>query len=138
MFSAFSPIGKPGPNGVYASVNPKLLTAFNAMAGSLAASGKISAWFWGHEHTLSIYQPFAGLQRGRCLGHGAIPVSTPDTVVDRLDQTPTVIANTQLQKQGAVYAHGYAVLAFNGDSCKAEYYQDLNGTASLVYSETIT
>ena len=55
LFSAFSPIGKPGPNGVYSSVNPKLLTAFNAMAGSLAASGKISAWFWGHEHTLSIY-----------------------------------------------------------------------------------
>lgn len=137
LFSAFSPIGPAGPNGVFSSVNPKLLTAFNAMTGSLAASGKISAWFWGHEHTLSIYNAFAGLARGRCLGHGAIPVSTPDTVVAGLDKTPTVVANTQLQKQGAVYAHGYAVLTFNGDTCQAAYYQDLGGTASQIWSEII-
>ena len=137
LFSAFSPIGPADANKVYSSVNPKLLTAFNAMTGSVAASGKISAWFWGHEHTLSIYNAFAGLARGRCLGHGAIPVSAPDTVVAGLDQTPTVVANTQLQKQGDVYAHGYAVLTFNGDTCQAAYYQDLSGTASQVWSEII-
>jgi Calcineurin-like phosphoesterase len=136
LFSAFSPIGKPDPDGVRSSVNPLLLKAFNSMA----ASGRISAWFWGHEHILSIYNAFAGLQRGRCLGHGAIPVPTLDDAyqpVAGLDQTPTLVANTQMQKQGSVYVHGYAILAFSPESCAAEYYQDLNGTAALVYSETI-
>ncbi len=134
LFSAFSPIGKPNENGVRSSVNPHLLKAFNSMA----ASGSISAWFWGHEHTLSVYDQFSGLRRGRCLGHGAVPVSILDTIyepVSRLDQTPTTMANTRLQQQGSVYAHGYAVLAFNADNCVAEYYQDLNGKAALVHSE---
>jgi len=72
------------------------------------------------------------------LGHGAVPVSILDTIyepVSRLDQTPTTMANTRLQQQGSVYAHGYAVLAFNADNCVAEYYQDLNGKAALVHSE---
>jgi hypothetical protein len=136
LFSAFSPIGKGDPNGHRSASNPYLLKAFNLMSDS----GRISAWFWGHEHTLSIYDPFVGLQRGRCLGHGAVPVSTLDKLyvpIPGLDQTPSIVANTQLQQQGGVYAHGYAVLAFGTKDCKAEYYQDLNGRAALVYSESI-
>src|SRR6202030_606276 len=122
--------------GARSASNPHLLRAFNLMS----ASGRISAWFWGHEHTLSIYDPFVGLQRGRCLGHGAVPVSTLDKLyvpIPGLDQTPSIAANTQLQQQGGVYAHGYAALAFGTEDCTAEYYQDLNGRAALVYSESI-
>lgn len=74
------------------------------------------------------------------MGHGAVPVSILDKIYEHvpgLDQTPTTIANTHLQKQGSVYAHGYAVLAFSPEICLAEYYQDLNGKAALVYSENI-
>jgi hypothetical protein len=136
LFSAFSPIGKVDQNGQRSASNPYLLKAFNSMT----SCGRISAWFWGHEHTLSIYEPFAGLQRGRCLGHGAVPVSALDILyapIACLDITPKIVPNTRLQQQGSVYAHGYAVLAFDADACSAEYYQDVGGQASLIYSETI-
>jgi 3',5'-cyclic AMP phosphodiesterase CpdA len=136
LFSAFSPIGKADQNGRRSALNPHLFKAFN----SLAASGHIAAWFWGHEHTLSIYDPFAGLQRGRCVGHGAVPVSILDKIyvpVSGLDKTPTVVAGTQLRQQGSVYAHGYAGLTFGTDACSAEYYQDVGRRAALVYSEII-
>lgn len=136
LFSAFSPIGKIDQNGHRSAVNPHLLKAFSSMT----TFGRISAWFWGHEHTLSIYNPFAGLQRGRCLGHGAVPVSILDKIYDPvpgLDKIPTIVANTQLQQQGSVYAHGYAVLAFDTDACSAEYYQDIDGKAALIHSEII-
>jgi hypothetical protein len=136
LFSAFSPIGKPDSKGRRSPSNPKLVKAFNSMA----ASGRISAWFWGHEHTLSIYAPFAGLQRGRCLGHGAVPVSILDRIYDPvtgLEETPTVLPNTQLGQQGNVYAHGYAVLTLGKENCSAEYFQSVEGRAELVYSEII-
>jgi 3',5'-cyclic AMP phosphodiesterase CpdA len=136
LFSAFSPIGKADAAGRRSAVNPRLLEAFN----SLNAGGHVAAWFWGHEHTLSIYEPFAGLQKGRCLGHGAVPVSILDkiyTPISGLDKTPGVVANTQLTQQGSVYAHGYAVLAFATDACSTEYYQDVGGRAELIYDEMI-
>jgi Calcineurin-like phosphoesterase len=133
LFSAFSPIGGADQDGNRSASNPHLLKAFKSMA----ASGRISAWFWGHEHTLSIYNPFAGLERGRCLGHGAVPVSVRDqiyTPVGGLLTTPTIVANTKLQKQGGVYAHGYAILGF-GDACSVTYYQDVGGRSESMYSE---
>jgi hypothetical protein len=134
LFSAFSPIGKPSQKGVRSSVNPLLLKAFNSMVNS----GAISAWFWGHEHTLSVYEEFAGLKRGRCLGHGAVPVSIRDTIyepIPGLDRTPTTVAKTQLARQSGVYAHGYALLTFNTSACRADYFQDINGKADLLFSE---
>jgi hypothetical protein len=136
LFSAFSPIGKAPKHGRRSASNPHLLKAFNL----LTHSGRICAWFWGHEHTLSIYAPFAGLQRGRCLGHGAVPVSILDKLYDTvpdLDQAPTIVANTQLQQQGNVYAHGYATLTFEHDACSAEYFQDVDGQPVLIHSEII-
>jgi hypothetical protein len=135
LFSAFSPIGKADQHGRRSAVNPYLLEAFKKMA----ASGRIAAWFWGHEHTLSIYQPFGDLQRGRCLGHGAVPVSILDNIyapVAGLDETPTIVANTQLGQNGGVYAHGYAGLKFSGGGCSVNYYQSEDGRAALIHSES--
>jgi 3',5'-cyclic AMP phosphodiesterase CpdA len=136
LFSAFSPIGKADEKGCRSASNPHLLRAFNSMT----ACRRICAWFWGHEHTLCIYEPFAGLQRGRCLGHGAVPVSILDKIyvpLPGLDKAPTIIEKTQLRQQGSVYAHGYASLRFGADVCSAEYYQIVNGRCALIYSETI-
>lgn len=136
LFSAYSPIGKTQANGKRSAVNPSLYKAFDLMAGS----GSIAAWFWGHEHTLSIYDNFSGLRRGRCLGHGAVPVSILDKIYEPLPdlaETPTVSISAQLKRQGQIYAHGYAVVAFAGETCTAEYFQDADGRASLVHSELI-
>jgi hypothetical protein len=135
LFSAFSPIGKP-KDGQRSASNPHLLKAFN----ELARAGKIVAWFWGHEHALTIYKPFAGLERGRCIGHGAVPVSIRDDIylpLPDLVEQPTIEPGTKLGSRGAVYAHGYALLELDGETCKARYYQDLGGRPDLIYSELI-
>ena len=39
---------------------------------------QIDLWLWGHEHNQLVYAPYAGLQRGRCLGASAIPVAASE------------------------------------------------------------
>jgi hypothetical protein len=136
-FSAFSAIGAPNSAKKRSAINPYLMKAFRQMS----ASGRIAAWFWGHEHSLSIYQPFAGLERGRCIGHGGVPVSVVDPIYDPLadlDDAPVIVEGTKLAATGGVYMHGYALLSFDGEQCKAEYIQDARGKRSLVYRESFT
>jgi hypothetical protein len=49
---------------------PKLQVAL----ADLLAQQRITAWFWGHEHRLVVYEPHSqwGL-KGRCVGHGGFP-----------------------------------------------------------------
>ncbi|KIZ40665.1 MULTISPECIES: metallophosphoesterase [Rhodopseudomonas] len=135
LFSGFSPIGPADAQGKRSAVNPRLLKAFQRMTQNKG----VAAWFWGHEHTLSIYNPFAGLERGRCLGHGAVPVSVIDKIYEplaNLDVTPSLLDRSKLGTTGGVYNHGYALLTFNEDSCRAEYYQAANGVRTLVFDES--
>jgi hypothetical protein len=135
LFSAYSAIG-PTVAGKRSPLNPKLYDAFK----TLASPEKVAAWFWGHEHTLSIYEPFAGLARGRCVGHGAVPTSIIDKIYEPLpdlSEIPAVKQKTELDKVGGVYAHGFAVLALDGELCKASYYQDANGQKKLIFEEQI-
>jgi hypothetical protein len=43
----------------------------------ILASGRVFAWYWGHEHTCSIYEADEGRTGllGRCIGHGGMPES---------------------------------------------------------------
>jgi hypothetical protein len=135
-FSAFSAIGKPDEKGCLAPTNPHLIKALNAFQ----VNGRIAAWFWGHEHTLTIYKPFAGLTHGRCIGHGAVPVSVRDDIykpLPGLTSVPEIIPDTMLRQQGGVWAHGYAMLNLGPDAVAARYYQDVDGKPDLIYSETI-
>jgi hypothetical protein len=134
LFSAFSPIGPSNNRKKRSATNPLLLRAFQRMT----ASKEVAAWFWGHEHTLSIYKPFAGLERGRCLGHGAVPVSIIDDIykpLPNLEETPSLIDKTRLAARSGVYNHGYALLAFDGGQCRAEYYQATEQGRDLIYQE---
>lgn len=137
LFSAFSPIGAANAQGKRSAVNPLLLKAFQQMT----ATKGIAAWFWGHEHTLSIYQPFAGLERGRCVGHGAVPVSVIDEIykpLPELESAPLLVDQTRLSSHGGVYTHGYAVLSFEGGTCSAEYYQATDRGRELIYREAFS
>ena len=134
LFSAFSPIGSADAQGKQSAVNPHLLKAFKRMTQTKG----VAAWFWGHEHTLSIYKSFAGLERGRCLGHGAVPVSVIDEIYEplvNLDDTPLLMNPSKLGTSGGVYNHGYTLLTFNGGSCRAEYYQLTNSGRALIFDE---
>jgi 3',5'-cyclic AMP phosphodiesterase CpdA len=136
LFSAFSRIGSKASDGSVNPCNPQLLASFK----KFNAGRKIAAWFWGHEHNLCIYQKFAELDYGRCIGHGGIPVrvggpSDPYGVLAGVRNPPALVAGTKLADDGTMYAHGFAMLTPSGASFKVDYYQD-QGKA-IVYSETI-
>jgi len=135
-FSAFAQIGPTSPQGKKSAANPHLMKAFDTMA----ALGKISAWFWGHEHTLSIYQPFKGIQRGRCIGHGAIPVPNNDDVykvVDELDEAPALIDGTKMGSGPRLWNHGYSLLSLGGETCRAEYLEIGANGRKTVFEEVL-
>jgi len=60
-----------------------------------------------------------------------------DTLPD-LEEPPEIIEATKLGATGGVYTHGYALLEFEGDVCRAEYFEQNNEGRSRVYVETIS
>lgn len=139
LFSASEYIGegttKPPGQEAY---NVKLLETFGSSLGDVAA------WFWGHEHNLCIYEPYGGLDKGRCIGHGAIPVyesSTPYRPNPHIPGPPALVHGAQgpvelPATRDGVYAHGYVVLDLApSGSATARYYVD--SVANPIYEETI-
>jgi len=130
LFSAFSAIGKQGkvPD---VSINANLQASWQ----KLAAAGDVAAWFWGHEHNLCIYEPFAGLDKGRCIGHGAIPAfldPSPYDPIEGVSPLPELVDDpqnpgkkVQLAVTGPVYDHGFVILDLDDATrtAKAAYYQ---------------
>jgi hypothetical protein len=112
--------------------NPNLYSVFK---GELS---KVEWWFWGHEHTLAIYDGYMGLNRGRCVGCSAIPVFknqqsySTDTSLETF--TPGQYSawnhHAQLGNNGTDYNHAFAILELSGSNATATYYEiALGGTA---------
>lgn len=140
LFSSKGYIGEGSakPAGLEA-YNTKLLETFGASLKDVAA------WFWGHEHNLCIYEPYGDLEKGRCIGHGAIPVyesSTPYTPSPHIPNPPQLVtaggAPLQLRpNRDGVYGHGYVILDLDAGSpdATARYYVDED--TQPFYEETI-
>ncbi|MEG9525438.1 MAG: metallophosphoesterase [Hyphomicrobiales bacterium] len=138
LFSAFSRIGEADAGSRTQAVNPSL---FKMLESFGKASERIAAWFWGHEHNLCIYAPYRGLARGRCVGHGAVPVfieDDPYEVLATVESPPTLLPDTRVSHDGSYYRHGFAMLTLNGDGTgEAEYFEDRDGTAMRTYAEVL-
>ncbi len=146
LFSAYERIGgdkakKPAGEEAY---NPKLLASFREEM----RKGWVAAWFWGHERNLEIYEPYGPLAKGRCLGHGAIPVFTeqnPYEVDDALPNPPRLVRDREGQEvrlqpdEDGVFAHGYAILDLDDDRGRAEvaYYVETDAE-NPVYREELS
>ncbi|MEP7010965.1 MAG: metallophosphoesterase [Acidobacteriota bacterium] len=135
LFSAFSPIG-PANNGDR-SMNTRLLAQFADVLP------EIDAWLWGHEHNLEIYGPYAGLSRGRCIGHAAVPVLTDQVpyasrVGDKIPLMPNNENPVQLGITDDMYNHGYVIAKFDDakKTARLSYYQD-TGKAELLFEEVV-
>ena len=114
LFTAYDPIDD-------VAVNPRLL---GQTGGSLP---KVSAWFWAHEHRLAVYDTFQGLARGRCIGHGAIPVFA-DASGDppKLAGVPVHRENGELLAMGTqsgVFKHGFAIMTLKVKEAQVAYYR---------------
>ena len=71
------------PFSLLSKQGPKLVEKLAA----LLESGRIFAWYWGHEHRCVIYDrhPAWGLL-GRCIGHGGMPYFRDDVTSYDPDQ----------------------------------------------------
>lgn len=82
---------------------------------------QVTAWFWGHEHDLIIYENFQNVQ-GRCIGHGAFPVP----VGPPLKLEPSVpVKDIKLEPDsiGGLFQHGYALMELDGPSAQVSYFE---------------
>ncbi len=118
LFSAFAQIG---PLVQHSPVNPKLLASYQRFS----QAGSIAAWFWGHEHSLRLYQPYRGLSRARNIGYGAIPVEAvpnADTALAGLIDPPRVLGGIELDVVEGAYTHGFALLDVAPGRLEASYW----------------
>lgn len=149
LFTAFGDgVGK-GASGKALAYNPRLYSVFEPFMD------KIAVWLWGHEHNFEAYDPYIGLDKGRCIGAAAIPVlqeqnpygqiSDPDLQAQRA--LPTLrkgILELSLNKDN-VYFHDYAIMTLRqpgGTTPPSDirYYEadSVNrGASELTFGETI-
>jgi hypothetical protein len=131
LFSPFASVGDFDHHKKYA-YNPNLFSVFRGVLPN------VEWWFWGHEHTLAVYDSHMGLNRGRCVGCSAIPVFknqqsyTTDASLETYTpgQFPTWNQNAQLGNNGTDYNHAFALLELNGEKATATYWEIPPGGAA--------
>jgi Calcineurin-like phosphoesterase len=124
----FSPFGSVGTNssGQPSAYNPNLLANFQNVLP------KVAIWFWGHEHTLALYDEYLGLERGRCVGASAVPVFTnqqdyadDDSLLNgNVTTLPTWNPAANLGSTDGDYNNAFAIMTLNGAAAAVvNYYQ---------------
>jgi hypothetical protein len=89
------------------------------------ASGRVRAWFWGHEHRCMTFAPHEHVEFARCIGHAGIPeVAHPESA-----PTPTPGQweyRGQFESHGLAWSRfGFAVLDFDGPAIHVSYVDEL-------------
>ncbi len=124
-----------------------LYTAFDKIGGgavnqNLLASTKdilpqVAAWLWGHEHNMVIYKKQMNVL-GRCIGHGAFPVSQDPPCPVKFPEIPLEDVSLSLDK-GGFYRHGYVIMDMNNADAHLSYIQfDADaGTENVLFQEDI-
>jgi hypothetical protein len=139
LFSPFASVGNVGTRQY--AYNPYLFSNFQSVLS------KVDIWFWGHEHTLALYDPYMGLARGRCVGASAVPVFTdqqqyaPATGLETYQkvQLPTWNPSAILGSNGTDYNNAFAIMTLNNATATVNYYQVplLQGASPLPFTDRI-
>jgi len=141
LFTASGNIARDMENRPLA-LNPIFYEAFGSRLGN------IDAWLWGHEHNLAAFEPWAGLERGRCIGSGAMPVALmwkPYETLENLslpegfDSPPIMSPDCRLGHDGDHYHHAFSVLTVDGSAGEMSYFQvpGVDGDAEVIFTEQI-
>ena len=123
----FSPFGSVGSvNGHDYAYNPNLYQIFGPVLP------KVEWWFWGHEHTLGIFDGYMKLKRGRCVGASAVPVfqdqqsykaATNLKTLDTQTPMPSWDAKGVLGVSSGAYNNCFAMMTLSGASANVEYFE---------------
>lgn len=114
------------PNTSRPTVNTRLLGQFpNDMLKD------VSAWFWGHEHASVIFEPYAGLKRGRCVGNSAIAEAwgtfdqygPSDGDGTPWGGIPEVIPGSKTGHGDVFWNLGFVTIELDGKDATAEYFE---------------
>ncbi len=104
----------------------------------------VTAWFWGHEHDLTVYNKFPATKGvlGRCVGHGAFPVGVDEARTADPAVTFNASGVLKADKDGGLFQHGYAWMQLNDAARTAtvQYFQvDIEGGGGdqLLVTETL-
>lgn len=83
---------------------------------TLRDAGRITGWFWGHQHKLIAYGTHSGIGYGTCMGHGAI-LETPAE-----HPHPGEFTATFTDPEGLTWRMpGFAVLDVDGPTMRVRY-----------------
>ena len=139
LFSPFASVGNMGSQQY--AYNPNIFASFQSVLS------KIDIWFWGHEHTLALYDPYMGLVRGRCVGASAVPVFTdqqtyaPGAGLQTYQNAPLPTWNPSaiLGDNGTQYNNAFAIMTLNNATATINYYQVplLQPAKPLPFTDTI-
>jgi hypothetical protein len=95
----------------------------------LLDAGRIRAWFWGHEHKCVVHQPFEGVQYGRCVGHGGVPVyavGAPENAEPQIEWVEQRAIDGFVERWALF---GFAVLDFDGPHVTVSYIDEFGQLA---------
>jgi hypothetical protein len=141
LFTASGNIGRT-EQGDPLAINPVLRGAFGECLQD------IDLWLWGHEHNMIAFEPYLGLERGRCIGSGAIPVALhwqpykqlPNlSLPDDVSAAPQMDLRCQLGHDNDHYHHAFGMLTIDGLDGRMDYYQvsGIDGDAHKIFTETL-
>jgi Calcineurin-like phosphoesterase len=104
--------------------------------GPVLRSGRVTAWWWGHEHRCMGFESGQGVPFPRCLGHGGVPVLQPHAPGDPVPAPGAWEERGFLEDtDGNHWARfGFSILDLDGGQIHVRYRDD---TGAEVRSEDI-
>ena len=100
--------------------------ALPARLGPVLDSGRVTGWWWGHEHRCMGFEAAQGVRFPRCVGHGGVPVLQTYAAGDPVAQPGAWEAPGFLPgPDGERWARfGFAVLDLDGGQMQVRYRDD--------------
>jgi Calcineurin-like phosphoesterase len=100
-----------------------------AKLGPVLDSGRVTAWWWGHEHRCVGFEATQGVKFPRCIGHGGVPVLQTHTDADKPRAPWAWQPSGYLNTDGQRWAlFGFAVFDLDGDRIQARYRDEHGAT----------
>jgi hypothetical protein len=114
---------------------PDLGTTLPDKLAPVLRDGRVTAWWWGHEHRAITYEAAAGVRYPRCLGNGGVPI-LPDAAPPAGSTPPITWHSTRTVREDGQQRtrFGFAVLDLNPDRIEVAYIDDDGYTA---HTETV-